>query len=207
MRILVLVCLFLMMSHSAFALSRKGAFQSTKVGVSQQNYTGSSKVSFAEGSPAYGIEVSTDTGGSHLRYFFKTRFNHSNGSQNFYKSGTTYFSKYDYSSIEPEVGVALYPVEREERGLNIYVWGVGNISYNYLSISSVPTTVNVEPKGQEFGSGYGAGIGFEFILYVPRGGAKILAYSEVGFRDSTAALAGANNFQVGGMTVSFGIGF
>ena len=191
----------------SFALSRKGEFQSTKIGATQQNYTGNNAASFSNGSPAYGAELSIDTGGNHLRYFFKARINHSNGSQNFTKGSTTFFSKYDFTSIEPELGIALYPVARDEKGLNIYIWGVANISYNYLSLNSVPATVSMESKGQEFGSGYGAGIGFEYVVAAMRSGKKIMIYSEVGFRDSSAALAGLSVFEVSGMTVALGVGF
>lgn len=204
---MLFLALFLLSSVRVFALSRKGEFQSTKLGATQQNFTGSNSTSFANGSPAYGAEISIDTGGNHLRYFFKARLTYSNGSQNFTKGNTTYFSKYDYTAITPELGAAFYPVSRDEKGLNIYVWGVANISYNYLSLNSVPANLGVESKGQEFGSGYGAGIGFEFVISALRSGRKILTYSEVGFRDSNAALAGHSSFEISGMTVSAGVGF
>jgi hypothetical protein len=204
----LLLLIFLIQSSLVFgAPTRKGHFQSTKLGATQQNYTGNDRASFANGSPAYGVELSIDTGGNHLRYFFKARINNSIGSQNFTKGTTTFFSKYDYTAIEPELGLALYPVSRDEKGLNIYLWGVASISYNYLSINSVPANVAIESKGQEFGTGYGAGIGFEYILAALRTGKKIMVYSEVGFRDASAAMAGLEVFEVSGMTVSLGIGF
>lgn len=202
------VLFLLSLTSEVFALSRKGEFQSTKVGFVQQNYTGAAKQSFAEGSPSYGVELSIDTGGQHLRYFFKTRVTNSIGSQNFIKNSITYGSKYEYTSIEPELGLSLFPVARKEKSLNLYFWGVGGVSYNNLSIDNVPTTVTgVKSKAQEFGSGYGAGLGFEFILYTSRGGNKFLAYSEVGFRDYRAPIAGLNAFEISGMTMSFGFGF
>lgn len=192
---------------SAFAISKKGTFQSTKIGFIQQNYTGTDKQSFSNGSPGYGVELSLDAGGQYFRYFFKTRVMNSIGSQNFIKSGTTYFSKYEYTSIEPELGAAFFPVARKDKGVNIYLWGLGNVSYNNLTINSPPTGLNVNTKAQEFGTGYGAGLGVELIAYTTRGGKKLLIYSEVGFRDSRAPLAGLNNFEVSGMTASFGFGF
>lgn len=192
----------------AQALSRKGEFQSTKVGAVQQNYTGANKQSFAQGSPSYGVELSIDTGGQHLRYFFKTRVTNSIGRQDFIKNGTTYNTKYEYTSIEPELGISFFPVARKEKALNLYFWGVGGVSYNNLKLETVPATVSgVETKAQEFGTGYGAGLGFEFIVYTSRGGNKFLVYSEVGFRDYRAPLAGLNGFEVSGMTASFGFGF
>lgn len=188
-------------------MKRPGEFQSTKVAYIQQNFTGSDGISFAKGSPSYGLELSIDSGGNHLRYFFKTRITNSIGSQIFTKSGTSYFSKYEYTSIEPELGISFFPVARNDHGLNIYFWGVGGISYNNLSIESAPANLGIKPKAQEFGTGYGAGLGFELIALATRGGQKILFYSEVGFRDYQAPLAGLTGFEVSGMTVSLGFGF
>ncbi|MBY0553150.1 hypothetical protein K2P97_01390 [bacterium] len=203
---LIFIFIFFQISF-AFALSKKGAFQSTKIGFIQQNYTGTDKQSFSSGSPGYGAELSIDSGGQYFRYFFKTRIMNSIGSQNFIKSGTTYFSKYDYTSIEPELGAAFFPVARKDKGVNIYLWGLGNVSYNNLSIASPPAGSGVNTKAQEFGTGYGAGLGVELIAFTTRGGKRLLIYSEVGFRDSRAPLAGLNNFEISGMTASFGFGF
>ena len=82
-------------SSMAFAMSRKGEFQSTKVGFIQQNFTGANGQSFSGGSPSYGVELSIDSGGQYIRYFFKTRITNSIGSQSFIKNGTTFFSKYE----------------------------------------------------------------------------------------------------------------
>lgn len=188
-------------------MKRAGEFQSTKVGYIQQNFAGANGQSFSAGSPSYGIELSIDSGGQYLRYFFKTRITSSIGSQNFIKSGTTYFSKYEYTSIEPELGASLFPVARKDKGLNIYIWGVGGASYNNLSIESAPANLNIKAKAQEFGTGYGAGLGFEYIALATRAGQKFLLYSEVGFRDYRAPLAGLKAFEVSGMTFSLGFGF
>jgi|GEM_PF-3329690 len=204
------VLIFLLLgleSVQVFAISRKGEFQSTKVGFTQQNFTGVDQQSFAGGSPAYGGELSIDSGGQYLRYFFKTRIASSIGSQTFIKSGISYDSKYVYTSIAPELGVALFPISRKDKGINIYMWGVLGVSYNNLTINAVPVGINVKSKAQEFGAGYGAGMGFEMIILATRGGKKMLVYSEVGFRDYRAPLAGLNAFEVSGMTFSLGFGF
>lgn len=189
------------------AMKRQGEFQSTKVGYIQENFTGAEGQSFAKGSPSYGIELSIDSGGNQLRYYFKTRITSSIGSQTFTKSSTSFFSKYEYTSIEPELGFSFFPVSRNDKGLNIYFWGVGGVSYNNLSIESAPVSLNIKAKAQEFGSGYGAGLGFEYIILATRSGQKLLLYSEVGFRDYRAPIAGLNAFEIGGMTFSFGFGF
>ena len=185
----------------------RGLFRSTKVGFTTTNYAGPAKNSFAEGSPSYGLELSIDGGNSYTRYFYRARVNESIGGQNFIKNGTTYFSNYEFYSVEPEIGGALYPVQRQEHGLNIYLWVVGNLSYNFLNLKSVPSTVNVDPKSQALGYGAGGGIGFELIFASTKGGNKLMVYSEVGFRDGTAGLAGQNSFEVSGLTASVGFGF
>ena len=204
---LVFVILILLSSKAHSAMKKAGEFQSTKVGYIQQNFTGAAGTSFSYGSPSYGIELSIDSGSNFLRYFFKTRITTSIGSQNFVKSGTTYFSKYDYTSIEPELGAAFFPVARNDRGLNIYFWGVGGVSYNNMSVESAPANLNIKPKAQEFGTGYGAGMGFELITLATRSGQKLLVYSEIGFRDYRTPLAGLGAFEVSGMTFSLGFGF
>lgn len=203
----VFIILILLNSTAYSAMKRPGEFQSTKVGYFQQNFSGSDGTSFAKGSPSYGIELSIDNGGNMLRYYFKTRVTTSIGSQNFTKSGTTYFSKYEYTSIEPELGVAFFPVARKDQGMNIYFWGVGGVSYNNLAIESAPAALNIKPKSQEFGLGYGSGMGFELIAFATRSGQKFLVYSEFGFRDYRTPLAGLGAFEVSGMTFSAGFGF
>ncbi len=111
-----------------------GSSRSTKIGFTTYNYAGADKTSFAKGAPAYGVELTMDAGSGYLRYFFKARFNQASGSQNFIYRNTTYFTAYEFFSIEPEIGIAFYPVKRRDSGLNIYLWGVGNGSYNYLNL-------------------------------------------------------------------------
>ena len=204
----------LLSANSAWAAGViRSSFDQARVGLTQQNYTGPSKSSFSDGSPAYGLEIAVDNGNSYFRYFFKARFNTSTGSQNFIKGTTTYFSKYEYMSFEPEIGGAFFPIARNDKGLNIYLWAVGTVSYNYLVLKNVPNTVNVDAKDQQFGTGYGGGLGFEYVLSTSgsRGKSKssgrLSLYSEIGFRTNYASLAGQNDFQVSGMTISLGMGF
>lgn len=193
---------------SARMLSRTGEFKAKKLGVTMQNYTGPAYTSFSDGSSGYGGEISTDAGGKHLRYFFRARFNRAQGRQDFKKSSTIYNSRYDFMSFEPELGISLYPVARNERGLNIYLWGSGHLSYNYLELMNIPSTVTgVDPKSQDFGSGYGGGVGLEFVIGGSKTAGKFMLYGELGFRENFAPLAGANSFEISGMTASLGFGF
>lgn len=203
----------LIFSNSTFAqtrmLSRSGEHKAKKFGLTFQNYTGPVYKSFTEGSPAYGFELSTDDGGKHFRYFFKARFNHSQGRQNFRKDNTIYLSKYEFMNAEPEIGISFFPVARADRGLNIYLWGAGNISYNYLHLMNIPTTVSgVDPKSQQFGAGYGGGVGFDLLFSGgSRTSGKKMLYAEIGFRESFVALAGYERFEISGLAAAVGFGF
>jgi len=194
-------------AQDAFAQRTRGTFRSTKIAATITSYTGPANTSFAEGSPGHGIEFSVDSGSGHFRYYYRARINQSLGSQNFVKGTTVYFTDYDYYSIEPELGFALYPVQRGERGLNIYLWGAGNLSYNYLDLRTVPTGIKVDPKSQALGYGFGGGIGFEFIMHTTKDGKRLMVYSEAGFRQGEVPLAGQTAFQVGGLTAAIGFGF
>lgn len=202
----ILLTLFSLEAYSQ-ATRNRGGFKSTKLGLTLSNYAGAINTSFAEGSPGYGIEVSVDSGSGYFRYFFKGRLNQSIGRQDFIKGTTVYNTEYEFISVEPEIGIALYPVQRQERGMNIYLWGTGNLSYNYLDLKTVPTTVSVDPKGQALGYGFGGGVGLELILGSSKGGSRYLVYTEVGFRQATAQLAGQREFDISGLNAAIGVGF
>jgi hypothetical protein len=206
LRFIVFLCA-LANSPKVFSQMHRGVFQSTKVGATLISYTGPANSSFSEGSPGHGVEFSIDSGSGFLRYYYRARINQSLGSQRFVKNGSTFFTDYDYYSIEPEIGVDVYPVHRNERGLNIYLWGSGNLSYNYLDLKTVPSTIKVDPKSQALGYGFGGGIGFELIMVTTKNGRRIMVYSEMGFREGIAPIAGQTAFEVSGLTASLGFGF
>ncbi len=212
MKYAIAILLTLLFSIEAYSQSmrNRGGFKSTKIGATLSNYAGSINTSFAEGSPGYGVEVSVDNGSGYFRYFFRGRFNQSIGRQNFIKGTTVYNSEYEFFSVEPEIGLALYPVQRQEKGMNLYLWGSGSVSYNYLNLKDVPTTVSVDPKGQALGYGFGGGVGLELLLGggSSKGGSRhYLIYTEIGFRQATAQLAGQREFDISGMNASVGVGF
>jgi hypothetical protein len=191
----------------AQARAKKTVFQTTKVGLIQENYSGTSNNSFALGGPGYAFEMSTDSGGNFLRYFLKGRISYSEGKQNFLNTnGTPFLSTYKYSGFSPEIGIALYPVSRRESGVNMYMWGVGIVSYNYLDLATIPANSTIKSKDQGFGTGYGGGLGFEFMIAASRGGGRYLAYGEVGFRDERAQLVQSKQFEISGMTFCIGFG-
>ncbi len=187
--------------------SKKAAFQATKFGLLQQNYSGATNKSFAQGSSGYGFELSTDSGGTFLRYFLKGRVSYAEGRQSFLDGNTTFTTNYKYSAFAPELGISLYPVSRRDSGLNMYLWGIGTVSYNYLDVASVPSGSTLKTKDQGFGSGYGGGLGFEFIIAAGRGGHHYLTYGEVGFRDERVDIFQVTQFEISGLTFCLGLGF
>lgn len=194
-----------------------GGSKITKLGLTFSNFTGSERTSFAKGAPAYGIEVSTDGGGRHLRYFLKGRVIYSTGQQDFIKNSIIYNSKYEFASISPEIGLSLYPVAKRDTGLNLYLYGVGVASYNYLYLMNIPTTVTgVDAKTQDFGLGYGGGIGVEYGFGSTGGGTRAnrdtasgrnMIFAEAGFRDMTAPIGGQSKFDLSQIVVTLGYGF
>lgn len=204
------IVLFGEYSKAEANLSNQKSFRTYRVGATTQSYSGTDKLSFSKGSPSYGAEATVDTGGNYLRYFLRGRYNVASGSQNFLKSGTTYFSKYDYSSIEAELGLNYYPFSRKIKGANLYFWGGGNISYNSLTLSNVPSGVNVSKNENETGTGYGAGVGVEYLLSGAKGSSANspwMIYAEAGYRDLRAPLTGQDTFEITTLGFTFGLGF
>ncbi|MBC7419124.1 MAG: hypothetical protein H7328_00200 [Bdellovibrio sp.] len=206
-KLILTAFVFCAFSSLAHAQRSKSNEQTSKIGILQQTYSGTKNHSFAEGSPAYGVEISTDRGNNYLRYFLKGRISYSTGLQNFLNLGTAFSSAYQFTTFAPELGISIYPVSRRERGLNLYLWGVGVLSYNYLEINTLPTGSNIPPKDQGYGYGYGGGLGFEIMLSGARVKSKSMIYGEVGFRDERAQLVKETAFEVGGITFSLGYGF
>lgn len=194
-------------AHFAEAQRSKTSPQITKLGVIQQSYSGKKNHSFSEGSPAYGVEISTDRGNTFARYFLKGRLTYSTGRQNFLNNNVAFGSAYQLTTFAPELGVSLYPVLRRDRGMNLYLWAAAVISYNYLEINTSPVNSKIRPKDQGVGYGYGGGLGFEFMLGGARSRSKSMIYGEVGFRDERAQLVNEDSYELGGLTFSLGFGF
>ena len=205
--ILHVLILSLCLPANSWAQEGVNAFQATKVGMIYQQYVGSRDKSFAEGGSGYGAELSVDKGNTFFRYFFKTRIMTSEGKQNFLNSGTEFLAPYKFLQFVPEVGLSFYPTSRRTKGLNVYIWGIGSVSYNNLEISNLPSPTLIIPKDQSVGYGYGSGVGFEFILGAAKNSSYYMVYGEIGFRDERTNLANINQFQVSGLTVSLGFGF
>lgn len=207
---IIILLLGISVTHSSlkvWAQEGNNAFQATKVGLIMQQYVGPRDKSFSEGGTGCGAELSIDKGNTFFRYFFKTRIMTSESKQNFLNSGTEFLAPYKFIQFAPEVGLSFYPTSRRSKGLNVYLWGIGTVSYNNLEISNLPSPTLINSKDQAVGYGYGSGVGFEFILGNAKNSSYYMAYGEIGFRDERTNLANVNQFQVSGLTVSLGFGF
>lgn len=206
--LILIILIFAFDFAEAQQRTKKSEFQATKVGFILMNYSGSTNKSFSQGANGYALELSSDSGGSYFRYFLKGRISHSEGKQNFVDNVNTMFnSTYKFSGFSPEIGISVYPVRRRESGLNMYLWGVGIVSYNYLDLATIPASSSVKQRDQGYGTGYGGGLGFEFVIAPSRSGSRYLVYGEVGFRDERVNLLQRTDFEIAGMSYSLGFGF
>jgi hypothetical protein len=189
-----------------------------KIAFGYDIYSGATNKSFSEGQPGYGAEISIDDGGANFRYFLKSRFIYSSGTQNFLDGSTVVLSNYALSHLAPEVGISFYPVARKSSGLNLYMWASGIVSYSLLELTPISTTSGstttavtsysvLRRKDQGYGYGFGAGVGIEFYFGQKNRSSKTFIYADVGFREQQANLAQRTDFQINTMAFNLGLGF
>ncbi len=215
------VILFVIFFCSAQAFSQgKGGkrLKISKLGFVYQTFSGDRNKSLADGAPSYGAELSVDSGGEYFRYFMKTKIMYSEGKQNFLDDATEVKSNYSLTQIMPELGFSFYPVARKNQGLNLYLWGVGIVSYNVLELKPISSTASngtitpvtsytkLNTRDQGFGYGGGGGFGFE-IIFGSRKTGQFSVYGEAGFRQQIAQLANQSQFQLNSIQFSLGLGF
>lgn len=211
--------MFLNTNAFAQASGRAMNFRTAKVGLVYETYSGLKNKSLSEGNPGYGAEISVDAGGKYFRYFIRARGSVSDGYQTFLDAGVPVRSGYRITQMSPELGLSLYPVSRRDKGINLYLWAVGVVSYNLLEINPISTTSSsgaVTPvstysklikKDQGFGYGLGGGIGFELFMGRSKRSGGFALYGEMGFRQQQAQLADTNNFDLQSLSFSLGFGF
>lgn len=202
----------------ASAQSRLKKMKFSKAGLLYETYSGDHNKSFSEGSAGYGAELGVDSGGEYLRYFVKAKVLNVTGQQTFLDDTTEVKSNYKFTEISPELGLMLYPIARKDRGLNLYIWGTGILSYNFLDLTPISSTTNnstvavtaytkLKTRDQAYGYGVGSGIGFEAILSGGRKSNMFALYGEVGFRQQQTVLANQNAFQINSIQFALGVGF
>ena len=204
---------------ATFAQQARRMPKVAKIGFVYESYSGATNKSLSEGQPGQGMEITIDDGGENFRYFANTRLVYSSGTQNFLDGSAVVRSNYELFEMAPEIGLSIYPVARKMSGLNIFVWGVGIVSYSQLQLSPLSTTASngtttavttysvLRKKDQGYGFGFGAGIGVEIFFGNKNRSSKKMLYANVGFREQTANLAMETNFQLNSLAFSLGIGF
>ncbi len=209
----------ILFSDQAFSQAKGGKrLKISKLGFVYQTFSGDRNKSLADGAASYGAELSVDSGGEYLRYFMKTKVTYSEGKQIFLDDTTEVKSNYKLTQIMPELGFSFYPVARKNQGLNLYLWGVGVVSYNVLELSPISTTASngtvtavtsytkLNSRDQGFGYGGGGGFGFEIILGGRKTG-QFSMYGEAGFRQQITQLAKQSQFQLNSIQFVVGLGF
>lgn len=185
-----------------------------KFAVTTESYTGAKNKSFSNGEQGYGGEIGVDAGYSMLRYYAKLKMYSSSGTQNLLDNNIETRTNFSLLQIAPEIGLALYPVGRNDRGLNLYFFGGGMFSMNMLELkplsivssgAAATTFTKLQTKQQGYGYGFTGGIGFE-IVFGNNKSSKKMIYGEAGVKQSTANLADRTDFQVNSLFFSLGVG-
>lgn len=218
MRHFIILFFILFCSAQSYSQAKGKRLKISKLGFVYQTFSGDKNKSLADGAASYGAELSVDSGGEYLRYFMKTKVMYSSGKQNFLDDTTEVKSNYNLTQIMPELGVSFYPVARKNQGLNLYLWGVGVVSYNVLELAPLSTTASngtvtpvtsftkLNTRDQGFGYGGGGGFGFEIIMGGRKSG-QFSLYGEAGFRQQVTQLAKQSQFQLNSIQFVVGLGF
>lgn len=219
MRSTILI-LFFLVGHKVVWADSKKLLKVGKIGYVYDNYSGTTNKSFTEGQPGQGLEISIDNGGEYFRYFIKSRFIYSSGTQNFLDGAAIVKSNYTLLHLAPEIGASVYLVSRKNKGLNLYLWGSGMLSYSMLELSPISSTSSstgsttsvteysiLSKKDQGFGYGFGAGVGIEYIISITSQMRQKMIYADIGFREQNANLAKKDDFQINTLSFSLGFGF
>lgn len=215
----LLFIFFIFTTENLLAQSKLRNAKFSKIGFIYQTYSGSKDVSFAEGGVGYGAEMTIDSGGDVFRYFMKAKVIYSEGTQNFLDNLTEVKSSYKFTQVAPELGFTIYPVAKKKSGLNLYVWAVGILSYQFFdltpistvtsggSVTAVTTFAKLKNRDQGYGYGAGGGLGFDiFFSEKSRPWIKSI-YGEVGFREEAAQIANRTDFEIKSIDFMLGFGF
>ncbi len=185
-----------------------------KFAVSTESYTGAKNRSLSGSEQAYGGEIGVDAGFNILRYYAKLKMHSSSGTQNFLDNTVETRANFSLLQVAPEIGLALYPVGRNERGLNLYFFSGGMFSMNMLELkplsivatnAAATTFTKLQTRQQGYGYGFTGGIGFEIVFGNNKSSKKML-YGEAGIKQSTANLADRTDFQINSLFFALGVG-
>lgn len=182
------------------------AFKSTRLQVFQINYAGEKEKSFSESGAGFGIEAYADWGRSWGRLYTKARGTQVTGRQSFLDGSASTNCDYTYYQGQFETGLMIFPVPARDTGIGIYLAGGGELGYNWLALASSSALSHLKPSESAMSFGYAAAAGVEWTLSKAVGKRKVLT-GEITYRVENAALAGQNNFDLGGLGIHVGYGW
>jgi len=182
-----------------------GAYPRTRTGVRQLLYSGDKGTSFAESTAGVGGSVTVFKDGKYIVPFFAFSFSNLSGRQIFFDGSTEVTSNFTYYSAATEIGVALFPIERKNRGVNVYFTGGGTLAYHFLSLSKSTTLTSIPYSDQASSLGYFGGIGAESIVSGD-GKLKWTLITEVLFKKESPVLL-KKQFDISSFILSIGLGW
>ncbi|MDG0817482.1 hypothetical protein [Bdellovibrio svalbardensis] len=182
-------------------------FSSTKLNLFQEIYSGESYKSLAQGSPGFGIEFSRDAGGTYFRTYAKGRFGASSGKQKFLDGSSQVNADYSYYFTQGELGLQVYPIARRDVGVNLFIGAGGVLGLNSLGLKPISGSFSqLKAQQQAIAFGYIASIGLEMI-FSGANSRHFMGTLEAAYRQQQAALAGQDEFDLGGLSISVGMGW
>lgn len=185
-----------------------------KFALTTESFTGAKNKSLSGGPSSYGGEIGVDAGFTILRYYAKLKVSSASGTANFLDNAVETRANFSLLQVAPELGLAFYPIGRNERGLNIYLFGGGIFSMNLLELkpltnvstgAAVTTFTKLQTRQQGYGYGFSGGIGFEIVFGNAKSSKKMI-YGEAGVKQATANLADRSDFQLNSLFFTLGMG-
>ncbi|MBX3034498.1 MAG: hypothetical protein KF865_11290 [Bdellovibrionaceae bacterium] len=195
----------LLMSTTKCFADNLGLFPKTYISVQESIYSGDKNISFSEGSPGYGLELTVLNEGRTLAPFFSSSISMINSRQSFLDSTTSVSAGFLYYGAEAEAGLIFFPISRRNKGFNAFLSGAGIVGYNFLSIDKNVSLTNIPHNDQSFSAGYSAGLGAEWIVSTDSS-RKWTLFSKIEYKSASATLL-KKTFSINRGCLSVGIGW
>lgn len=206
MKFALLIILFSALGAKTASAQQQTNFPPSRLSFYQILYAGEKGKSLSETGVGYGVEIERSSeGNGYYSFYLKVRGSYSSGTQSFADGTANVSSKFTFYQGDGELGVYLFPLQRQKSGLNVYVGGGGIAGYNYLSLDKSTTVTTIPLTDQAIGTGFSAVFGGEFLM---RGNMK--AYSlnaQLAYKHETAKLLKQSEFDLSGIALVIGLGF
>ena len=190
-------------AQSANSALNTGSFPRTRLDVHQSLYSGEKGKSLAETSTANGAGISVLSNGQYFVSLFGFDFSNMSGRQIFLDNTAEVMTSFDYYSATTKLGFQIFPIPRRTRGMNVYLVGLGLLSYNFISLGKSATLTSIPRSDQSLAVGYAVGVGAEWILSDTSAN-KWALNAEASLRKESATLF-KQNFDFSSMVLSVGL--